>query len=349
MLRRSRFSSVRQFSLVLATTLGLAVVAVGQAVAVMVVAPASSATARAAAEPSASTTPWAIAIYPNLAAAADPATSATPVPSTFSVYAAPATGPMLLPGATRVIRFDGPAGSAPAQAEWNGDLGSGGNTELETYTASAANSYLDGNGHLVIVARRQALTGPDGMTRAFTSARLSTANKVAVQPGSYVEASITAPTGVGVRSVFSTVGIVNGPPSGPRAGGLDILVCTGATPTLAHSAVHMASLSDPGVDNLWGWGRPGGTTDLGSPLDAGPHFYGVYFDAQVVRFYVDRKLTMQITAAQAAASDRSWPFAGPQYLTLNIAVDSEATVTTSFPRTMTVGPIGVYSKVPFQS
>ena len=51
--------------------------------------------------------------------------------------------------------FDGPAGSAPDSSKWTYDLGRWtDNNELETYTDSRANSYLDGQGHLVIKALR---------------------------------------------------------------------------------------------------------------------------------------------------------------------------------------------------
>src|SRR5271167_2945651 len=50
--------------------------------------------------------------------------------------------------------FNGASGSAPDTTKWTYDLGGGGwgNAELETYTNSTTNAYLDGNGHLVIQA-----------------------------------------------------------------------------------------------------------------------------------------------------------------------------------------------------
>jgi hypothetical protein len=58
---------------------------------------------------------------------------------------------------------------APPSAGWGYDIGSRGwgNHELQRYTSSRANSYLDGSGHLVIKAIRE----PDG---TWTSARLVT-------------------------------------------------------------------------------------------------------------------------------------------------------------------------------
>src|SRR5262245_36971150 len=53
--------------------------------------------------------------------------------------------------------FNGPAGSAPDAGRWRHDTGGSGwgNQELEYYTDSTRNAALDGNGHLVITARRE--------------------------------------------------------------------------------------------------------------------------------------------------------------------------------------------------
>ena len=49
--------------------------------------------------------------------------------------------------------FNGPAGSPPDPSKWNHETGRWtDNNELETYTDSTANAYLDGQGHLVIKA-----------------------------------------------------------------------------------------------------------------------------------------------------------------------------------------------------
>src|ERR1017187_5956315 len=65
--------------------------------------------------------------------------------------------------------FDGPANSAPDRAKWTRDLGHSGwgNKELENYTNSTENAFLDDAGHLVI----QAIRTPEG---GYTSARLKT-------------------------------------------------------------------------------------------------------------------------------------------------------------------------------
>ena len=53
----------------------------------------------------------------------------------------------------RMSLINGPNGAAPDPSKWTYDLGRWtDNNELETYTDSRTNSYLDGQGHLVIKA-----------------------------------------------------------------------------------------------------------------------------------------------------------------------------------------------------
>lgn len=77
--------------------------------------------------------------------------------------------------------FNGPAGAAPDPHRWTYDVGPGAlvgsANELETYTDSRANSYLDGQGHLVIVA-----TEEDGQ---YFSARLKTKGHFTQQWGTW--------------------------------------------------------------------------------------------------------------------------------------------------------------------
>jgi hypothetical protein len=64
----------------------------------------------------------------------------------------------------RMSLINGPYGAAPDLSKWTYDLGRWtDNNELETYTDSRTNSYLDGQGHLVIKAL--ATGGRHGVTR----------------------------------------------------------------------------------------------------------------------------------------------------------------------------------------
>src|SRR5882762_6622958 len=94
--------------------------------------------------------------------------------------------------------FDGPTGSAVDSSKWSFDIGGNGwgNNELQTYTSRTVNSDLEG-GFLVIKALKETLTGSDGITRNFTSARLLTRNKFSQAFGRF-EARIKIPFGQGL-------------------------------------------------------------------------------------------------------------------------------------------------------
>jgi len=253
----------------------------------------------------------------------------------------------------RVVAFPGAAGTPPNRGEWTHELGGHGwgNKEVQTYVDDPSTAHVDGGGHLVITAYREDTVGTDGVRRPYKSARLSTAGKVLVQPGSYVESSIRFPVGSGVWPAFWLLGSDLPRVGWPAAGELDIAEVFGRDPTVAHSTVHVARRSDSRVDFPYGGSGTGGSTDLHHPLDTRFHRYGVYFDGDLVRFYIDRRPTLTLTAEDAVVSGRTWPFARPLYLILNVAVGGEGKgdpALTTFPREMVVGPISIWKGgIPF--
>src|SRR5579872_4092622 len=96
--------------------------------------------------------------------------------------------------------FDGSAGAAPDPSKWVFDTGAGGwgNEELENYTDSRENSYLDGGGNLVIESREPS-------PGEYTSARLKTQGKYEVEYGK-IEARIKLPEGQGMWPAFWMLG-----------------------------------------------------------------------------------------------------------------------------------------------
>ena len=80
---------------------------------------------------------------------------------------------------TFVEDFNGPAGTGPDESKWTFDVGGGGwgNGELQTYTRSRANSFLDAQqGRLSLdpgMRRRSSITPRD--SRRWTDSRRDTA------------------------------------------------------------------------------------------------------------------------------------------------------------------------------
>src|SRR6267378_8495377 len=102
--------------------------------------------------------------------------------------------------------FDAPDGSAPDPKKWTVETGGSGwgNDELEYYTARRTNSRVE-KGNLVIDALQEKFTGPDGVTREYTSARLKT-EKLFTQKYGKFEARIRIPKGQGMWPAFWMLG-----------------------------------------------------------------------------------------------------------------------------------------------
>jgi beta-glucanase (GH16 family) len=135
-----------------------------------------------------------------------------------------------MPDLTFEDDFDGPANSAPDPAKWVYDLGGGGwgNKELETYTNSRENSYLDGNSNLVIAATRNS-------AGAYFSARLKTLGTFA-QIGGIFEARIKLASQAGVWPAFWMMGQDIPQVNWPRCGEIDVLEDFGHN--MVRSTVH---------------------------------------------------------------------------------------------------------------
>jgi beta-glucanase (GH16 family) len=91
--------------------------------------------------------------------------------------------------------FNGKDGSLPDASKWTYDIGGSGwgNHELEYYTNRAENARIE-DGKLVITARQEAYTGPDGAKFNYTSARLKSQDLFSQAYGRF-EARIKLPAG----------------------------------------------------------------------------------------------------------------------------------------------------------
>ncbi|MBG6140303.1 ricin-type beta-trefoil lectin domain protein [Longispora fulva] len=218
--------------------------------------------------------------------------------------AAPVTGAPL--AASWGDEFDRPAGTAPDTSKWRYDLGGGGwgNHELQTYTNSTANAAHDGQGHLVITARKEANGG-------YTSARLLTAGTFSQTYGSF-EASIRIPRGQGIWPAFWMLG--QGA-QWPDNGEIDIMENIGREPSTVYGTMH-----GPGYS---GAGGKGGSRTLpnGEKLADTFHRYGVDWSPNLIVWKLDGQEYFRTTPA--AIPGKTWVFDHPFYLLLNVAVGGD--------------------------
>lgn len=202
--------------------------------------------------------------------------------------------------------FDGGAGSAPDPSVWNLETGGGGwgNGELQNYTNSRSNSALDGNGNLVITAKREG----DG---SYTSARLTTQNKYTAQYGR-VEARIQIPRGQGIWPAFWMLGADLPTNAWPSAGEIDIMENVGFEPHRVHGTVHGPGYS--GGEGLTStWQHPQGWS-----IADDFHTFAVDWAPGSITWSVDGQVYHQVTPASTGGDP--WVFDKPFFIILNVAV-----------------------------
>jgi beta-glucanase (GH16 family) len=237
--------------------------------------------------------------------------------------------------------FDGATGTGVDPARWKHDVGGGGwgNNELETYTSGPANAAHNG-GALVITARRETLTGTDGITRDYTSARILTAGRFTITYGK-IEARLKLPAGKGLWPAFWMLGNDIGSVGWPTCGEIDIMENVGHEPGTTHGSLH-------------GPGYSGATPMTATyPLPSGArladdfHVFSVEWEPAAIRWYVDGVVYQTRTPSSLPAGTR-WVFDHPFFIILNVAVGGNwpgtPDASTVFPQMMTIDYVRVYQR-----
>ena len=236
--------------------------------------------------------------------------------------------------------FDGADGSAPDPKKWTVETGGGswGNNELEYYTARRTNSRVE-KGNLVIEARQEKFTGPDGVTREYTSARLKTAKLFTQKYGKF-EARIRIPKGQGMWPAFWMLGDDISTVGWPACGEIDIMENVGFEPGKIHGTIH-----GPGYSGGKSLGAP--YVVPGGDVADDFHVFAVEWEPKEIRFYVDGQLYETRTPADLPAGTR-WVYDHPFFLILNVAVGGgwpgNPDASTKFPQEMLVDYVRVYSR-----
>jgi beta-glucanase (GH16 family) len=235
--------------------------------------------------------------------------------------------------------FNGAAGEAPDAAKWKFDIGVGpnndgwGNSELQYYTDRTTNASMDGNGVLVITAKKESYSGS-----AFTSARIKTVGLFDQTYGRF-EASIKAPWGPGIWPAFWLIGSNVDTIGWPQCGEIDIMELRGQKPNIINGTVH-----GPGYS-----GAASITKSLAfenDRFDVNYHLYAVEWGKDYVDFFVDNTLYHRITPDNVTGN---WVFNHPFYIILNVAVGGNflgfPTNQTPFPQSMLLDYVKVYKEI----
>jgi beta-glucanase (GH16 family) len=235
--------------------------------------------------------------------------------------------------------FNGPDGSRPDAAKWNFETGGNGwgNHELEYYTNRQENSFVQ-SGNLVIQTLKESFTGPDHITRDYTSARMTTKGLFEQAYGRF-EARLKIPRGQGIWPAFWLLGNDFGKIGWPACGEIDVMENIGKEPSTIHGSMHGPGYS--GDDDFTSvYKLPGGVNFFD-----GFHVFAIEWEPGIVRFFVDRELYAKFTPSRLPAGMK-WVFNHPFYIILNVAVGGTwpgaPDTTTVFPQTMLVDYVRVY-------
>lgn len=233
--------------------------------------------------------------------------------------------------------FAGPAGAPPDASKWRFALGGDGwgNQELQLYTERPDNGALDGNGALVITARREAVGG-----NAFTSARIFSKGHFEQVYGRF-EARLRLPSGRGFWPAFWMLGANVDAVGWPKCGEIDIMEERGAQPWRVSGAVHGPGHSG-GNALIAGFEEPGRV-----PLSNDFHVYAVDWDAEELRFYVDDQQYHSVRKSRMPPA-ATWVYDHPFFLLLNLSVGGNfggpPDETTPFPETLVADYVRVYAR-----
>ncbi|MEW2306459.1 ricin-type beta-trefoil lectin domain protein [Streptomyces sp. NPDC006655] len=247
--------------------------------------------------------------------------------------------------------FDGPAGSAVDPSKWTTETGDNvNNHEREYYTSGTRNAALDGQGHLVITARKENPADYQCWygTCQYTSARLNTAGKFSARYG-HVEARMKIPRGQGMWPAFWMLGDDIGSVGWPNSGEIDVMENVGFEPSTVHGTIHGPGYSGSnGIGAAYSlpWGSPRSSeaeSGGGQAFADGFHTFAVDWAPGSIKWSVDG--TVYETRTPADVGGNTWAFDKPFFLILNLAVGGywpgDPDGSTSFPAQLVVDSVSV--------
>ncbi|MET7855594.1 family 16 glycosylhydrolase [Streptomyces avermitilis] len=235
--------------------------------------------------------------------------------------------------------FDGAAGSAVDSSKWKVETGDNvNNHERQYYTSGNNNAALDGQGHLVITARKD---NPGNYQCwygrcEYTSARLNTSGKFSAAYGR-VEARMKIPRGQGMWPAFWMLGTDIGQVGWPNSGEIDVMENVGFEPSTIHGTIH-----GPGYSGEGGIGAAYSLSGGQAFADAF-HTFAVDWAPDSITWSVDGTVYQRRTPADLGG--KTWAFNKPFFLILNLAVGGywpgDPNSSTVFPQQLVVDEVKV--------
>ncbi len=230
--------------------------------------------------------------------------------------------------------FNDDQGSSVDPTKWAFDIGRGGNgwgnNELQSYTDNTNNVAHDGEGNLVITARKSG--------SSYTSGRIKTKDLYTQQYGR-VEARIKTPRGHGMWPAFWMLGQNIDEVGWPKCGEIDIMEQKGQYPFTTHGSLHGPSyFAGNAVTNTMRLDTGNFTDDF--------YVYAVEWGEDYIDFFVDDELYHRTTATRVPGD---WVYNQPFFLILNLAVGGSfvgpPNDNTPFPGSMYVDYVRVYKEI----
>jgi beta-glucanase (GH16 family) len=236
--------------------------------------------------------------------------------------------------------FDGPNGTGPDEAKWAVESGGDGwgNNELQYYTTRRENVRQE-DGNLIIEAIEEKFTGPDGVQRNYTSARINTAGRFSQTYGRF-ETRSKIPFGSGIWSAFWLLGNDFSIRGWPKCGEIDVMESLGLAPSRIFGSVHGPGYFERNaLTSSYTLSKGRFSDDF--------HVFAAEWEPQRIRFYVDGLLYATMTPSDLPRG-AAWVFDHPFFLLVNVAVGGNLAGTpddsTVFPQRMLVDYVRVYSR-----
>ncbi len=178
-----------------------------------------------------------------------------------------------------------------------------GNNEVQYYTRDQLKNARVTDGTLVLEAHRE-----DGTGLPFSSARLITKGKQAWEFGRF-EFRAKLPKGAGTWPALWLLSTKISDVGWPDCGEIDVMEYVGRTPGTIHGSLHSPS-SFGATENT-------GTISIPDVAETF-HVYTVEWTPDSIAFFVDNRA--YYTYAPTVKDASTWPFTGPYFIILNIAM-----------------------------